>query len=57
MYRQSPMAAGGRAPIITSRAMPPESPAAKDKTTTPNRSSRCTAKGEDEGAAKVESDQ
>src|SRR5690349_5845967 len=33
------MAAGGTAPIITSRAIPPEFPAAKDNTRTPNRSS------------------
>src|SRR6476620_10722794 len=41
MYRQSLMAAGGTAPIITSRAIPPELPAAKDKTKTPNKSSLC----------------
>src|SRR5438093_1491868 len=41
MYRQSPIAAGGAAPIITSRAIPPELPAAKDNTRTPKRSSLC----------------
>src|SRR6516165_11791767 len=34
------MAAGGTAPISTSRAMPPALPAVHDKTRTPNRSSR-----------------
>ena len=41
MYRQSLIAAGGCAPIITSRAIPPELPAAKAKTKTPNKSSLC----------------
>src|SRR5512146_2655604 len=41
MYRQSLRAAGGTAPIITSRAIPPELPAANDKTKTPNKSSLC----------------
>ena len=41
MYRQSLIAAGGTAPIITSRAIPPELPAAKDNTRTPKISSRC----------------
>ena len=40
-YRQSLIAAGGCAPIITSRAIPPELPAAKDRTRTPNKSSLC----------------
>src|SRR5438105_2565993 len=39
-YRQSPMAAGGIAPITTSRAMLPALAAAKDSTRMPNRSSR-----------------
>src|SRR5215471_4615652 len=38
-YRQSPTAPGGTAPIRRSRVMPPEFPAAKDKTMTPNKSS------------------
>src|SRR5262249_40356606 len=41
MYRQSLIATGGAAPIITSRAIPPELPAAKDNTRTPKRSSLC----------------
>src|SRR5579862_1592518 len=41
MYRQSLMAAGGTAPIIKSRAIPPELPAANDNTRTPNKSSLC----------------
>ena len=62
-YRQSLIAAGGTAPIITSRAIPPELPAAKDKTRTPKRSSLCFTAGrraaerENERAAKIEGHQ
>src|SRR5262249_15024710 len=41
MYRQFLIATGGSAPIIRSRAIPPELPAAKDNTRTPKRSSLC----------------
>src|SRR5678815_6178156 len=40
-YRQSLSAAGGIAPIRTSRVMPPAVAVAHDTTSTPNRSSRC----------------
>jgi hypothetical protein len=39
-YRRSPTAAGGTAPIRTSRVMPPALPAAEDGTGTPNGSRR-----------------
>jgi hypothetical protein len=56
MYRQSLMAAGGYDPIMTSRAIAPELPAAKDITRTPNKSSQCLtqnciAQRQNEGAA------
>ena len=41
IYRQSLIAAGVCAPMMTSRVIPPELPAAKDKTRTPNKSSLC----------------
>src|ERR1043166_4572674 len=41
MYHESLIATGGAAPIIRSRAIPPELPAANDNTRTPKRSSRC----------------
>ena len=62
-YRQSLIAAGGTAPIITSRAIPPELPAAKDKTRTPKQiepvlhRGRRSAERKDERAAKIEGHQ
>jgi hypothetical protein len=41
MYAQLLIAAGGAAPIMMSRAMPPEFPAAKHSTRTPKKSSLC----------------
>ena len=59
-YRQSLSAAGGTAPISTSRVMPPAFAAANDSTSTPKMSSRrltpaaAPLSGEHEGADDVD---
>ena len=63
MYRQSLMAAGGFAPIITSRAIPPEIPGGEGQNQDSEQiepvlnSGGCAAQCEDESAAEIERDQ